>query len=161
MLPLSQVVHSHDLSTEKTITDYMSESLFSTMNQQNHHFERPHHCRNAEAILLSSHHLITPYQLDYLGHLWGRLTFKQFPYSSLLVLLSPQYTCLQYNISSNHTYNYQEHDTVNSEIFVGDSFSWASIPKKIKPMKICTHEELATALTVGCSYQQKVIPAKI
>ena len=38
---------------------------------------------------------------------------------------------------------------------------WASIPTKIKPMKICTHKELATVITVGYSYPQNLIPSKI
>ena len=38
--------------------------------------------------------------------------------------------------------------TVNAKSFVGDKFSWASFPTKI-----FTHEELATVITVGCSYQ--------
>ena len=40
-------------------------------------------------------------------------------------------------------------DTVNAEIFIGDEFSWASISKKIRPTKICTHEESATVYNYG------------
>ena len=32
---------------------------------------------------------------------------------------------------------------------------------KIEPTKICAHEELATVITVGYSYPQKLIPMKI
>ena len=32
-----------------------------------------------------------------------------------------------------------EWSTVNAQIFIGDYFSWASFPTKIKPTKICTH----------------------
>ena len=50
--------------------------------------------------------------------------------------------------------------TVHAKIFIGDKFLWASFPTKIKPTKICTHEELVTAITVGYSYPQKLIPMK-
>ena len=52
-------------------------------------------------------------------------------------------------------------NTVNAEIFIGDSFSWASIPTKIKPTKICIHKESATVIMVGYSYPWKWIPLKI
>ena len=60
--------------------------------------------------------------------------------------------------------------TVNAEISIGGlifvdkhphKFSWASIPTKFKPTKICTHKELATVITVSCSYPRKVISTKI
>ena len=51
--------------------------------------------------------------------------------------------------------------SVNVEIFIGDTFLWASIPTKIKPPKICIHEELATVIRMGDSYPQKLIPSNI
>ena len=53
------------------------------------------------------------------------------------------------------------HAIVNTEIFVGDYFAWASVPTKIKPTKICTHVELATVTTSGYAYPQKLVPTKI
>ena len=38
---------------------------------------------------------------------------------------------------------------------------WASFPTKIKRTKMCTHEQLATLITVDRSYPRKLIPSKI
>ena len=49
---------------------------------------------------------------------------------------------------------------INAKNFVRDKFSWAGTPTKIKPMKICTHKELATVITMSYSHPQKFIPSK-
>ena len=46
------------------------------------------------------------------------------------------------------------------------NFRWglnsrASAPTKIKPMKLCTHKELATVIMVDYSHPQKFIPSKV
>ena len=49
--------------------------------------------------------------------------------------------------------------TVNVEIFLGNNFHGQATPTKIKPTKICTDEELVTAITTG--YLQKYCDHKI
>ena len=51
--------------------------------------------------------------------------------------------------------------TVHAEISLETNFHVQATPIKIKPMKICTHEELVTVNTVGDSHPQKFIPLKI
>ena len=57
---------------------------------------------------------------------WGNIFLLFCVYGSLNVtMVKPQFALF----------------SLNTQIFVGDWFSWASIPTKIKPTKICTHEE--------------------
>ena len=64
--------------------------------------------------------------------------FTPLPTITLLLLYTP---CYDFDATLPAT--------INAEIFVQDDFSWASTPTKIKPKKICTHEELAIVSTVG------------
>ena len=44
---------------------------------------------------------------------------------------------------------------------LGTNLCGEATPTKIKPTKYCSHEELATVITVGFSHPQKFIPLKI
>ena len=42
-----------------------------------------------------------------------------------------------------------EGHTINTKFSLGTNFHGQATPMKINPMKICTHKELATVITVG------------